>query len=222
MIKKITHLTLVIFIYSCSLNPDTGPQNDTNSNHVYSISWNGPGTPYYNICSVSCDCLDNYQDQYFSLGPTSKGNSSFTWVPSNSSDLPYLFLYTIDGMTSERQFIAILTPSAQSQSLTAGLTAVGDFAIFTNDSKHILVCWNYNIIDYNVKFIVYGYDNNNNIIDTEIQSPGAFCQEVATGTGGYYSLWITILGYSYFLDSGYATSTSGSSGMKSLANSNKK
>lgn len=211
MIKRITLLTIVSIICSCSMNPDTGPQNDTNSNYVYDIKWNNPGTAYYGICSINCDCIDGYRDQYFSLGPGSAGSASFSWSPSGSSDLPYLFIYTLDGVTQEKQFLAILTPSAQSQSLCAGLTAVGDYAIFTNDSTHVLVCWNYNIVDYNVKFIVYGYDNNNNIIDTEIQSPGAFCQEVATGTGGNYSIWISILGYSYFLDSGYATSPSGSS-----------
>ncbi len=199
-----------ISITSCGLfNTDPGPQNNTNTNttspNVYAITWTGPTTdPYYQICSINCDIITTSTDLYYQLSPTAaNGSSNISWI-SNSDELPYIFFYTYDGITTEKKFLTIASPVMQSQSITVTLTALGNSAVFTNDTQHITVKWNYYDADNNVIFIINGYGSDGlTIIDTQITGTGG--SGIMINSFGHYDIWLSIKGSRYLLNTGNAT-----------------
>jgi hypothetical protein len=209
MIKSTVYCVLLLLFLSCSIGPDfTGPQNQTNSSYTYSITWTGPATdPAYQICSIGCDLLTSETDQFQNLGPEDIGTGSISWMPANSSELPYLFFSTSDGMTLYKKYIQVISATLQSQSINTTMIALDDYAYYTNlygDTHHISVNWSFITTDNNVVIELLGYDQSQTaVIDTVTIS--------TSGSGwvinsyGKYDIWICVNGHPFYLDTGLAT-----------------
>lgn len=222
MIKLTVYIILLLLFLSCSIEPDfTGPQNQTNSSYTYSITWTGPSEdPAYQICSLDCDLLTSSTDQFQNLGPEDIGTGSISWTPANSSQLPYLFFSTSDGMTPYRKYIQVISATLQSQSINTTIIALGDYAYYTNlygDIHHISVNWSYITSDDNVAFELLGYDaTGTTVIDTETVSTSGSGRIV--NSYGKFDIWIYVNGHPFYLDTGQATAYPPPSLKNSIAN----
>ena len=76
---------VVLVLSSCNLQPDVGPQGNSNSSTsacTYNISWTGPDGDYtYAACSLNCELITYNQNVYYQLSSsTADGSASISWT----------------------------------------------------------------------------------------------------------------------------------------------
>ena len=163
--RHIFIMLILISICSCDLKPDNGLRAKS-YDYQYTINWTVNGRDaYFDICDI-CYCVVGTKEvrSYSSANSVMSKTVSYN---SENDETPYIVIYSNDGVSSEKKFLAVYKTSSKKETCSLTLSKIGNSALFI-DLNQINVSWNWQTTYSDVKYVIKGYhDDGVSVIETK-------------------------------------------------------